>query len=256
MAKQTGLGDGFMVGALDFSGDIQSLGSISGGNSPLDMTGINKSAKERQGGIRDGKMDISTFFNPAGLGAGISPIMQALPTTDVQFLYARGTAIGSPAASLISKQTNYDGTRGDDGSYTFACQALANGFGLEWGELHTAMFRTDSAATNGAGVDGNLFGGPGGTTNFGLQAYLHFGAFTGTSCTVKLQESSDNGGGDAFADVVGGAFTAVTSAFQVQRIATATNLAVERYLRVVTTGTFSNATFVVSVVRNISAPSF
>src|SRR5678816_3149531 len=119
MAKQTGLGDGFLVGAFDFSGDIQSLGSVSGGNSPLTTTGINKSAMERLGGVRDGKMDISTYFNPAGLGAGISPIMQALPTTDVQFLYARGTAIGSPAAAMIAKQTNYDGTRGDDGSYTF-----------------------------------------------------------------------------------------------------------------------------------------
>jgi hypothetical protein len=53
----------------------------------------------------------------------------------------------------------------------------------------TAAPRTDTTATNGTSYD---FGT--GSTAFGLQAYLQVLSFTGTSCTIKLQESSDNAG--------------------------------------------------------------
>jgi hypothetical protein len=49
--------------------------------------------------------------------------------------------------------------------------------------------------------------------------------------------------------VTGGGFTAATGV-GAQRIQTARGQTVERYLRVVTTGTFSNAVFAVSVARN------
>jgi hypothetical protein len=73
----------------------------------------------------------------------------------------------------------------------------------------------------------------------------------GTSVTVKLQESSDNGT-DPWADVTGGGFAAATPAAspQCQRIETANDLTVERYLRVVTTGTFTSAIFAVCIVKN------
>lgn len=251
MAKKSGLGDNFYYGAFDFSGDIQALGAIGGGPAALNVTGINKSALERIGGHRDGRIEYTAFFNPGALGTGITPVANDLPTTDLQILYARGTALGSPAASLVGKQLNFDGTRAEDGMLTFAVNEPANGFGLEWGELHTAGKRSDTGATNGTGVSSIN----GLASANGLQAYLHVFSFTGTSVTIKLQESSDDGAGDAYADVVGGAFTAVTAA-GVQRIATATNLAVERYLRVVTTGTFSQCTFAVNVVRNATVPAF
>jgi hypothetical protein len=92
---------------------------------------------------------------------------------------------------------------------------------------------------------------------FGLQAYLHVFAVVGTSVTVKLQESSDNSG-DAYADVTGGGFTAVTAVAGTgsQRIQTSRTQTIERYLRVVTTGTFSSATFAVAVVRNDTSVVF
>jgi hypothetical protein len=116
----------------------------------------------------------------------------------------------------------------------------------------TAGVRADTTATNGTSVD---FGT--GSTAFGLrlQAYLHVTAFTGTSCTVKLQESSDDGAGDAFADVTGGSFGAQT-AVGASRIATSATQTVERYLRVVTTGTFTVCNFHVTIVRNATAVSF
>ncbi|MEU6781495.1 hypothetical protein ABZ912_20005 [Nonomuraea angiospora] len=243
MAKQAGLGDRLFVAGYNLSGDIGSLGRIGGGVAGTqDVTGIDKSAFERIGLARDGSLEFSAFWNVATDRAHLR--LSALPTSDQILTYCRGAALGSHAASLVGKQINYDPSRAADGSLTIAVQALANAYGLEWGRLLTAGIRTDTSATNGSSVD---FGT--GSTAFGLQAYLHVFAFTGTSVTVKLQESSDDGAGDAWADVTGGGFTAATGVTS-QRIETARGQTVERYLRVVTTGTFSNAQFAVSVTRN------
>lgn len=247
MPKQSGLGDNLYVAGYNLSGDIGSLSRIGGGPAALEITGIDKSAVERIGGLRDGAMEFTSWFNPSTDQA--HKRLSTLPTTDVLVSYFRGTTLGNPSAALIAKQINYDGTRGDDGAFSFNVQATSNGYGIEWGRSLTAGIRTDTSATNGSSVDDTA------STSFGLQAYLHVFAFTGTSVTVKLQESSDDGGSDAFVDVTGGGFTAATGVTS-QRIATATNLTVERYLRIVTTGTFSNAQFAVTVVRNSATPSF
>ena len=157
-----------------------------------------------------------------------------------------------PSAATIAKQINYDPTRAADGSLTIAVQALSNAYGLEWGKQLTAGIRTDTGATNGTGVDSGAAG------TVGLQAWLHVTAFTGTDVTIKLQESSDDGSGDAYADVTGGAFTQVTSGPTSERIATSASQAVEQYLRVVTTttGGFSSLSFAVMVNINATATVF
>lgn len=251
MAKTTGMGDALLISGYDLSGDTQSLGRIGGGPAPWDTTGINKSAMERTGILRDAGIDWVSYFNPSAAQA--HPRLSLLPYTDVIITYCRGTDLGNPAASMVAKQVNYDGDRPADGSFTFNLNALANGYGLEWGLQHTAGLRTDTGATAGTAVDSGAA-----TTNFGLQAYLQVTAFTGTDATIKIQESSDNAG-DPYADVTGGAFTAITGAgITSQRIATATNLAVERYLKVTTTTatSFSLLTFNVMIVRNLAAPTF
>ncbi|WP_030798973.1 hypothetical protein [Streptomyces sp. NRRL S-337] len=255
MGKQSGLGDNLYVSGYDLSGDIGSLSNIGGGPAAMEVTGIDKSAPERIGGRRDGRLQFTSFFNP---GTDRSHLrLSALPTSDVILSYYRGTALGGPSAHIVAKQANYDATRSDSGEFTFAVEAQANGYGLGWGKSLTAGKRTDTVGTNGASVDF----GPGspplfnGAALFGLQAYLHVFAVTGTSVTVKLQESSDNGVGDPWADVVGGAFTAATGVTS-QRIETARGQTVERYLRAVTTGTFTNAVFAVSAVRNDVAVVF
>lgn len=250
MAKQSGLGDALFISGYDLSGDIQAVGNIGGGPAPLEFTGINKSAFERKGGRLDGRLQTTAFFNPGEEADAAHAVLSTLPRTDVIASYFRGTTLGGPSANLVAKQTNYDGTRGDDGSFTFAVEAQSNSYTLEWGRSMTAGLRTDTTATDGSSVD---FGT--GSTAFGLQAYLHVFAFTGTSVTVKLQESSDNGGADAWADVTGGGFTAATGV-TAERIQTARDQTVERYLRVVTTGTFTNAVFAVSVIRNDVAVTF
>jgi hypothetical protein len=250
VGKQSGLGDNYYLSGYDLSGDLNSLSRIGGGNAPIETTGIDKGGIERIGGRRDGGMAFVSYYNPTAGRA--HPRLSSLPTGDVISTYCRGTTLGNPAACLVAKQINYDGTRNQDGSFTFGCQALANGYGLEWGRQLTAGKRTDTGATAGTGVD---FGT--GSTAFGLQAWLHVFSFTGTDATVKIQESSDNAG-DAYADVAGGGFTQITAGPTSQRIAASAALTVERYLRVttVTTGGFSSLVFAVMVCRNDSAPAF
>ena len=248
MAKTAGMGDRLYLAGYDVSGDVGSISRIAGGPRPLSVTGINKEAQERLGGIRDGGLDFMSYFNPAAAQAHAR--LSPLPTTNVLGTYLRGTTIGNPAASCVAKQVNYDPNRGADGSLTMGVQLVSNGFGVEWGDQLTAGARTDTGATAGTAVDFTA------GSSFGLQAYLQVTAFSGTDVTITIQESSDNAG-DAYANVVGGAFASVTGITS-ERIATATNLAVERYLKVTTstTGGFTSVTFVVMVVRNGAVPTF
>ena len=244
--------DQLYVAGYDLSGDTGSIGNIGGGPAALEVTGIDKSAPERIGGRRDGALSWSAWFNPASNQA--HPVLSALPTTDVIVSYYRGATLGNAAACCVAKQVNYDPARGGDGSLTFAVDAQANGFGVEWGEMHTAGIRTDTGATTGVGVDAPAAA----ASSFGLQAYLQVFAFTGTDATVKLEESSDNFSADPAADVTGGAFAQITAGRVTERIATSTSLAVERYLRVTTTTSagFTSLAFAVAVVRNLAAPVF
>ncbi|MFH9248236.1 hypothetical protein ACH4LK_22745 [Streptomyces lydicus] len=253
--KQSGLGDNLYIAGYDLSGDISAVSNVGGGPAAMEVTAIDKSAQERIGGLRDGRLQFTALFNPGTDRA--HPRLSALPTSDVILSYYRGTALGGPSAHIVAKQVGYDGTRGNSGEFTFAVDAQANGYGVGWGKSLTAGKRTDTTGTNGASVDF----GPGsppafnGAANFGLQAYLHVFAITGTSVTVKLQESSDNGVGDPWTDVTGGAFTAATGVTS-QRIETARGQTVERYLRAVSVGTFTQAVFAVSAVRNDVAVTF
>lgn len=243
MSKETGLGHNFYVAEFNISGDVGSLGSISSPMSTLETTGIDKFAMERLPGKQDGHLEFVTFFNDAAGQA--HPALKNFPRTDRVMSYFCGTTLGRPTYSMTAKQIDYAPTRGDDGSLTMAVTAEANAYGADWGKALTAGVRTDTEATAGTGVD---FGT--GSTNFGLQAYLHVFAFTGTDATITIEESSDDDV-DTYVPVVGGEFTEVTGVTS-ERIWTARNLTVERYLRVTTTttGGFTNLAFAVSVARN------
>lgn len=241
MPKQSGLADQFAIGGLDIGGDIQSISSVHGGPAPWAVTDITESAYERLGLQRDGSIEWVSYFNPTRA----HPALSAQPSTDVLASYFRGSGIGNWAASCVAKQITYDPTRTDKGELTIKVQCIANGFGVEWGQALTSYLRTDTAATNGASLD---YGST--STLFGGQAYLHVTALTGTSVTVKLQDSADNA---TFADISGASFVAST-ATDFQRIAFSGT--VRRYVRAVTTGTFTNAVFAVNFVRNLSAVSF
>src|SRR5260221_14413623 len=247
MPKGTGFPAAFYIDGTDVSGDIQSLGKISGGPAALDMTAINNSAFARQGGERDGSMEFTAYFNP---GAGLTHAkLSSLPTADVICSYFQQPAIGSGAACLNGKQVNYDPTRGTDGSLTFAVQALANGFGLEWGTQLTPGHRVDSAAT-AAGPANSL--DTLASASFGAQAYFHLFAFTGTSVTFSLGDSADN---ITFSPAAGLATAALTTPGAV-RIPTSPVSVIRRYVAIATAGTFSSADFAVNLIKNLTAVVF
>lgn len=241
MAKESGLGDLFFVDGVDLSGDVGSVKKIGAPTDPLEVTGLNKSAKERISGLFDGEIEFNAFFNDA-VSAQHATLKAMGSGADRIVSYFHGSGIGEMAASLVAKQVNYDGDRADDGLLTFDASTQGNGYGLDYGEQLTAGKRSDTSATNGSSLNN------GASSALGLGAYLHVFSFAGTSVTVTIQESSDNAVGDPFAAVTGGAFAAA-SAVGAQHIVTSLTLAVEQYLRVVTTGTFSEATFAVMATR-------
>lgn len=249
MAKSTGMGDRLLIGGNDISGDINSINKLSGGNTPIPSTDITQFGMARLGGRRDGAIDFTSYFDTA---AGAShAVLSALPVADTLVTYAHGFALGNPCASLQAKQINYDPQRAADGSFLFPVSAVGQGFGTEWGITASAGKQTDVAPANGTGVDQTTV-----STAFGWQAYLHVTALTGTNVIITLQDSADNisfanfGGG-------GGAFTSVVAVPAFQRLASpgATDT-VRRYVRVVSSGTFSSATFFVQFVRNLTAVVF
>lgn len=244
MTKQNGLGDNLYVAGYDLSGDVGTVTRVGGGPELLDVTTISKLAYERLTGKKSGSIEFATFFDDATNAE--HDALKGLPRTDVIATYTRGTTLGGVAASCIGKQVNYDWNRANDGGLTGAVQVLSNGYGIEWGRQLTAGLRTDTSATNGSSIDTTA------SASFGGQAYLQVFSFTGTSVTVKIQDSADN---SAWSDVTSFAFTAATGR-TTQRIQLGSTATIRRYVRAVTTGTFSSAVFHVNLIKNAATVSF
>lgn len=246
MPKQSGLGQRFYVGGYDLSGDTGSASRIGGGPMPGECTGIDKSAYERFGLLRTGSIEWSAWFNPDAGKA--HPVLSALPYTDTHLTWLTGIVQGDPAYSQVSKTVDYAPTRAADGSMTIACVGLSNGYGGEWGQSLTAGLRTDTTATSPAtGLDTVA------STSFGGQAYLQVTAFTGTSVTIAIQDSADN---STFAAVTGFSFTTVSAAPASERLQLGATATLRRYVRVITTGTFTNVAFNVNFVKNATTTVF
>lgn len=152
MTKKSGLAQNFYLGGYNLSGDTGAGNEIGSGLAGTqDVTGIDKSAYERVGLLRDGRLSWTSFFNPAAAAA--HPVLSALPTTDRHEMWATATSLGAPAACMVGKQIDYNPSRAADGSLTISVASQANGYGLEWCDLLTAGQRTDTAATSGTAVE-------------------------------------------------------------------------------------------------------
>lgn len=244
MTKTHGMGDQLWVGGYDLGASTNSLSRIAGGNTPIPMTDITQLAMARVAGQRDGGMDIVSYWNP-DVGAS-HDVYSPLPRADVIATYAHTTSIGGWSANVVAKQIGYDGDRAQDGGFLLNVAAQANGYGLQWAQQATAGKRTDASATAAAAVSplDQASASPGA---FGLVMWVHVFSIGSGTPTIKLQESSDNGA-DAYADVTG-ATTGVVTAPTALRVQTG-SIDVERYLKVVTTGTFTDLVFAVSVYRH------
>ena len=238
MTTKSGLGSRFFLDGYDISGDVGAIGTIRAGRSPLDVSSIDVSGTKRISGRKFGEMDWNVFFNDAAAQEHVA--LKAITRTDRYALWAQScSAIGDLGVAMLGKQMSYDWAFGADGGAIGTVQMLSNGAPTEFVELLTPGKRTDTTATNGASLDGAA------ATTFGLAAYAFLTDFSGTDITLTLEDSANN---SAFSAITGGAFTAFT-AVGAQRIQTAVGGTVRRYVRVVSSGTFSSATFVVVFVR-------
>lgn len=242
MTKQTGLGAYLYVDGVDLSGDVASfnLGAPSG---LMTVTGINKSAQERIYGMFDGMIDYVGYFNDA-TGAEFET-MKTMPSTDRIACFLLGQAQGNVAAGLIAKQSTYDPSRGNDGSFTHTVKLEGNGYGLDYCQQLTAGPITHASATSSAGVQA----AEAAATAFGLSGYCQVISLGSGSPTVKIQSSSDDGGSDAYSDVSGATFGVVAAGTGYHFVTSSLTASIEQYLRVTTTGTFTNLVFLVIVCR-------
>ena len=251
MVKQSGLGADLLVGGYQIGNDVGQVNNMSCPHTVQDVTGLDKLARETRLLLRDGQIGFTPFFNDATGRA--HPVLSALPTTDTitTFLVATtpasGPAQGDPAYCLNGKQIDYNGDRATSGELLFSSSMTGNGYGSEWCEILTDDGVTDSTGAENLGsLDGAA------SSSFGLQAYLHVLAFTGTSITVTIEDSSDD---ISFAAVTGGAFTAATGV-GAERVQTARDESIDRYLRCALTGTYSAATILVAINRNATTVNF
>jgi hypothetical protein len=173
-------------------------------------------------------------------------VLKTLPNADIICSYFQGvtfsvSSILQPAASMVSKQTNYDPTRDSTGNLSFKVSMQANSFGLEWGQQLTSGLRVDNGPVTGTFID---LGTPN-PTAFGCQAYLHLIELVGTNIDVTVQHATTSGG--SYTTLVD--FGSLTTIGAV-RIATANNVNVNEFVKVVSAGTFTQAVFGVNFVRN------
>jgi hypothetical protein len=166
-----------------------------------------------------------------------------LPRTDATCMYARGTAVGGVAACCIGRQLNYDGTRDNTGNLTFQVEVDSDSFGLEWCTLLTAGLRTDTTATAGAFID------QGAQSVFGAQAYVELIELVGTNVDISIQHATTSGG--SYTSLID--FGSMTTYPQAARGSVSNSTTVNEFIKVVTTGTFSYATFAVAMNRNTIA---
>ena len=231
MAKKSGLGQQIFVQGYDLSGDVAAINNAGSPRALLDLTPLNASAHERLVGLSDGNISVSSWFNDSTEQE--HEAFKGLPTADRIVTWAFGATRGDVAACLVAKQLNYDGSLGADGSLSVSVDTqAASGVPLEWGNTLTTGKETHSSTAVSDSRD------DGATTGYGLVGILSVTDVDSGTATVSIQESADN---VTFATIL--SFVAVSAAAAPTAQRLTLSGAILRYLRVSTTGTFSNCDF-------------
>jgi len=252
MTITSGVGGRFFLDAIDLSGNVGMLTRMLMEAGQQNTTTVQDEGIARTPTLRHGAMDWRGYFDDDADAGGPHAALSSLPTTDRQASYFHRATLGAPAWAMIAKQASHALDRSSSGELHVDVATVANGFGLELGHSLTAGKQNSTGAENLTGFDDTEVAAD---TNFGLQAFLHVFAFTGTSVDIQIQDSDDDGSVDPYVDLTGGSFTTVT-AVGTERIATGRTQAVKRWLRVELAGTYSNLDFAVVVVRNPVAVQF
>ena len=241
MAIQTGLNTRLYVEGYDLSGDANSLDGAGYSQSLLDTTALNTEAITRTTGLVEGNISFNGFFNNT---AGQShPVLSSnsgkLPSADQVVLIPFGSAVGDPFAGLVSKEGEYNVSRSQGSVMTLNASYVSEGIGTEFGDMLTAHDDTHSSAGSGTVLDG------GASSSNGASGYCQIFSLASGSVTVKIQECSSSGG--TYSDLITFSTVAAAAAPAAERLTMSGSVA--RYIKVTTTGTFSNAVIAVGLHR-------
>jgi len=242
MAKVNGLNVRLYVEGYDLSGDANSLSSLGYTNELLDVTTLDVSAKKRIVGIVDSEISVDAWFDNAASRqhAVWTSNSGKLPTADQDVLIPMGSAVGDQFVGLASKQGTYNVTRAPGSAMAASAVFSANGSAAEFGEMLTAHDDTHSSAGSGTVVDSGASSSNGGT------GYCQLLSLDSGSVTVNLQESTSSGG--SYSNFMTFSTVAAAAAPSAERLTMEGT--VQRYIKVTTTGTFSNAKIVVGFSRS------
>lgn len=244
MVKESGIGQKCYVHGFDISGDVGQINNIGSPIGLLDVTPIDVEAFERIMGKRDADISFTAFFNKAADREHLA--LKGLPTTDVLAVVLFGTTAGDEMAAISAKQINYDAARPADGAFGFGVQLLGSaGFPLDYGLLLVAKTASHTSASDETGIN---FGSQ---TTIGAVGFLQHFEDTSPTGTIEydIEDSSDSSNGDdgAWANLLAFADVATPWAGIAERISVDGN--VEKWTRASTNGTFTNASFSMSLRR-------
>lgn len=237
MAFIAGKNSGVLFGAFDLTSYFNSF-SFSRETNAISTTMFGDSNESYIAGIETANLDLSGLFD-GGTDAVDEELANAFSVTTATPLtvFQNGTTAGEPCVVLNSKIQNYT----IDSSVSDAVAVSSSFIGDNFGRGLSLYALTNTSATaNTTAVD---FGS---STSFGGQAFLHCTAHSSADIDVKIQSSADN---SSFADVSGMSFTNISGTTS-ERIASANNITVNRYVRLAITVNSGSATFQVSFSPN------
>jgi len=237
MAKQSGLGVRLYAAGYDLSGDANALNNMGYSQAMLDVTSLQDSAMSRIAGLSDGTLSVNGWFEATSNHAVWTSNSGNLPSADQVVVVGFGTALGDACIGMNAKQASYNVTRAPGAAIaTVAEYQSTAGQQLDFGVLlTTGPKQTDASATDSTSVD------QGAGTSAGAVGYIEAMSIGSGSATVKIQSSTNN---TVWSDLI--TFTAVTAQTSERLAVTGT---VNRYVRVITSGTFTNLVFVVGFAR-------
>ena len=219
--------DEFDVSAFFNSADVAAT------TETAETTTFGNSAKTYIAGLRDATLSLGGMFD--GSANAVDDVLAAaLGGSAIFSVMPQGAgAIGNVAKLADAFATSYSVAATVADAVQVSAEAQVTG------GLLPGFVVADLAARTGAGQTAALDNGA--STANGAKAFLHLTAFSGTDITVKIQESADN---LAWADMI--TFTLASGVTSESQTAAGT---IDRYLRVDISGTFSSATFAVTLAR-------
>lgn len=240
MAKQSGLNVRLYVMGNDLSGDANAVDSMGYTQALLETTPLNAAAATRITGLADGGVTVNGYFDNAAnkIHATFTSNSGKLPTADQVVLIPLNSGVGDPAIGISAKESDYTVNRSPGSAITVSSTFTGNGMGGEFGAMLTAHDDTHSSASNGTAVDNTASSASGGS------GYLQIMSLASGSVTVKIQHSANN---STWADLI--TFTAAGTSDVPKAQRSEVTGTVNRYLRIASTGTFSNAKIAAQFAR-------